>query len=306
MRLQAKKAALDEFSFIDNRFRQEMHAMVNAMDIYIGGVVAALQESGLWEDTLLVVHGDNGGELLAELCGGNNWPLRGGKFSHFEGGIRVPAVVSGGYLPEKRRGQKEEALISIADWYATYAHLSGASDADVMDTKAASAGLPAVDSVNCWGVISGEKTSCRSEIVIGETSAIAYNLDGDALVGAIIREDYYKVLLGPSNQRYLVGQDVLTGPIFPNNTLPIVVPVLNPRVCDRTPENGCLFNVLSDPGESNNLASEMPELFYELLARMDEVQETVYSPKRGHKDSAACEVASQNGYYWGPFLEPVF
>ena len=306
MPLQAKQTALDEFDFIDNRFRQEMHAMVNTMDVYIGGIVNALKDSGMWENTLLVLHGDNGGELLAELCGGNNWPLRGGKFSHFEGGIRVPAIVSGGFLPQERRGKKSEALISIADWYSTYAHLAGASDTEVLDEKAAAADLPAVDSVNCWPVISGMAEKCRTEIPIGETSAIGYNMDGDALVGALIRDDYYKILLGPSNQQYLVGQDLLTGPIFPNNSLPIVVPVLNPKVCDRTPENGCLFNVLTDPSESNNLAQDMPELFNELLKRLDEIRDTVYSPIRGHKNSAACDQAEHNGYYWGPFFEPVF
>ena len=44
----------------------------------------------MWDNSLVVFHSDNGGEIIFKgICGGNNWPLRGGKFSNFEGGIRL-------------------------------------------------------------------------------------------------------------------------------------------------------------------------------------------------------------------------
>ena len=48
----------------------------------------------------------------------------------------------------------------------------------------------------------------------------------------------------------------------------------------------------------------MPELFKTMLARVDELQRSVYSPKRGtEKDPKACDAALDryNGY-WGPWL----
>ena len=51
-------------------------AMATAMDSAIGQVVAALKESGLYNDTLIVFTGDNGGQIFS---GGNNYPLRGNK-----------------------------------------------------------------------------------------------------------------------------------------------------------------------------------------------------------------------------------
>lgn len=52
----------------------------------VGAVVAALKSRGMWNNTLWVTSADNGGPISG---GANNYPLRGGKFTNFEGGIRV-------------------------------------------------------------------------------------------------------------------------------------------------------------------------------------------------------------------------
>ena len=44
-------------------------------------------------------------------------PLRGGKGSNFQGGIRVNAFVSGGFIPEAARGRKLGGLVALWDWY---------------------------------------------------------------------------------------------------------------------------------------------------------------------------------------------
>lgn len=80
-----------------------------------------LKDKGIWENTLIVLSSDNGGFVKPingpcnsdsnnrTICfngeaGANNYPLKGGKYSSFEGGIRANAFVSGGYLPEKVKG----------------------------------------------------------------------------------------------------------------------------------------------------------------------------------------------------------
>lgn len=302
MPLQAKQNKLDQFAFINDMHRREMHAMVNTVDDYIGEVIDTLKSTQLWNDSLVVIHSDNGGEIMTEFCGGNNYPLRGGKFSNFEGGIRVNAVVSGGYLPERRRGKKETGLMSIADWYATYATIAGVKEENIVDMKAAAANLPPIDSKNCWPLIAGTATSCRTEIPFGDTSAIGFNMDGDALVGALIM-DKYKILLGAVNKGFHVDQDVVTGVLWPNVTS-ILIPELHPKVCNRDALNGgCLFDIYADPSESNNIAKENSELFYQMLARVDELQANVFSPDRGFLNEEACKKAIENNYYWGPFLE---
>merc|ERR1719343_288668 len=107
----------------------------------------ALRKRKLYNSTLIVFTADNGAQP-----GGNNYPLRGSKWSSWEGGIRACAFVSGGWLPEKVRGTTTDGLVAAWDWYATFAHLAGA---DPADEQAKNAGLPAIDSINVWPLISG-------------------------------------------------------------------------------------------------------------------------------------------------------
>ena len=63
-------------------------AMMKSLDDGIGEVLRALDRNGLARKTLVIFTSDNGGERFSY-----NWPFRGQKFSLFEGGIRVPAIV---------------------------------------------------------------------------------------------------------------------------------------------------------------------------------------------------------------------
>ena len=99
----------------DDKTRRLYHAMVLYLDDAVSMMVAALKDKGMWEDTLVVFSSDNGGPLYIP-SGANNHPLKGGKFSDFEGGIRTNAFLSGGYLPPGIRGTRHNGIVSIADW----------------------------------------------------------------------------------------------------------------------------------------------------------------------------------------------
>lgn len=68
---------------------------------------------------------DNGGPVGSGF-GGNNFPLLGGKASNTEGGVRVNAYASGGFIPPARRGTVETAFMGIEDWYPTCVIVAGA------------------------------------------------------------------------------------------------------------------------------------------------------------------------------------
>jgi arylsulfatase B len=82
--LQVPQQQLDHFSFIKDGARKVYHAMVYYIDEAIGNVTRELKSNGQWENTLLVAHADNGGPIYySGCCGGNNYPLRGGKLSNW-------------------------------------------------------------------------------------------------------------------------------------------------------------------------------------------------------------------------------
>jgi arylsulfatase A len=71
-------------------------AMVHSMDQAVGTVLSALDRNGIAENTLVVFTSDNGGltQRYGKIEGfTDNAPLRRGKGSAFEGGVRVPTIV---------------------------------------------------------------------------------------------------------------------------------------------------------------------------------------------------------------------
>ncbi len=64
-------------------------AMIESVDESVGRIVKKLKELGLYEKTVIIFHSDNGG-LLGPT---SNWPLRGGKGTVYEGGVRVPLII---------------------------------------------------------------------------------------------------------------------------------------------------------------------------------------------------------------------
>ena len=94
--------------------RAKLVALIEHMDHGIGKVMAALKENGFYDNTLVVFVSDNGGQLNV---GARNGPLRDGKGTVYEGGIRVPAIASwpGNIAP----GTTSDALLTTMDIYPT-------------------------------------------------------------------------------------------------------------------------------------------------------------------------------------------
>ena len=268
--LEVPDSYLKKFSFIDNKVRQTYQAMVNYMDDIIGDMVSALKNKGMWDNLLFFVIADNGGPLQSA----NNYPLKGGKFSDWQGGVRVNALVAGDYLPEKMRGQKLEAYIHIADWYSTFCALAGV---DPTDKTAEMFKLPPVDSLNMWPLISGENsTSPRVEIPLSQHSLIS---------------GPYKILTGK------IGSAGWTGPQFPNNTHKGIP---GSQDCG---DAGCLYNILDDPEERVDLANKEQDILKEMQQKIAKYQATYFKPNRGSVVPEACQaVINKYGGFCGPFL----
>ena len=264
---------LEKFSFIDYKPRQIYAAMVKYLDDVVGNLTTALKQHGLWDNLLFITSSDNGGPIQEAA---NNYPLKGGKYSNFQGGIRVNAFVSGGYLPEKMRGQKTESYIHLADWYATLCGLAGV---DPTDEEAAKAKLPPIDSLDVWPLISGQNTtSPRTDIPTSYDTLIS----GD-----------YKIITGN------VAHSTWTGPQFPNSTTTSKQINVSENCGD-----GCLFNIKEDPYEYENLATKMPDVLAQMQKKLQKYQATYFNPDRGSAWPGACQTAlNKYGGFWGPFLQ---
>jgi hypothetical protein len=206
--------------------------------------------------------------------------------------VRGNGLVSGGLLPAARRGTTEAGLIEIADWYATFCGLAGVP-AD--DPRAAAAGLPPVDSIDQWPLLSGvNATPPRTEVVLGMPTVSSDNSIGNATLGVqgLIRADGWKLLIGATHQ------NVWTGPQYPNKS------TAWPNAAADCGD-GCLFNVFTDPTEHDDVAAQHPDIVSSMRARIAELNATFYRPNRGASDDkGACAKAMGEEYrgFWGPWL----
>ena len=96
-------------------------AMVESMDDAVGTLLDALDRLKLTDNTLIVFYSDNGGNMYDEVDGTtptSNSPLRGGKASMYEGGVRVPCIVC--WPGNIEAGSSSDQVIQGSDFYPTF------------------------------------------------------------------------------------------------------------------------------------------------------------------------------------------
>ena len=303
--------------------------------------------------------------------GGSNAPLQGGKFADLEGGTRATAFVSGGLLPAARRGSSEPGYIHAADWfvhappcfllpppppaltsrapplslclparYATFLGLAGLPHSQIADARAAAAGLPPLDSLDVWPLLSGSNaTSPRVEIPLsanpppgnysrdycgyrfGTDAAIPRN-GSDAGGNASAPRSpasrcpgYLAVDSGEAGLGYYVGGEALiSGPwklvtgiqhsgAHDNASFMVCGDgVSGDPASSATAPGGCLFHIIDDPTESNDQAAALPALMNKLLKRQHEIRAGVFAPHRGLLEPGACLANNASGGFWAPWL----
>lgn len=112
----------------DADFQQSaiMASMVKTLDDNVGKLMDALDDLGLADNTLLIFTSDNGGNMYDRPEGvypTNNHPLRAGKGNSYEGGVRVPLIVSWpGVVPA---GVVSNAINISYDWFPTFTEIIG-------------------------------------------------------------------------------------------------------------------------------------------------------------------------------------
>lgn len=103
-------------------------AFVEHLDFNIGRVLAALKESGLEQNTLVVFSADNGGSLPHAQ---NNDPWRGGKQDHYDGGLRVPFMMR--WPAVITAGSRSDYAGLVFDLFPTFVELAGGKPSPDLD-----------------------------------------------------------------------------------------------------------------------------------------------------------------------------
>lgn len=97
-----------------------MGAMIETLDTNVGRVLQTIQNLGLENKTIVIFTSDNGGNMSSWIEGAlatNNYPLRCGKGTNYEGGVRVPLIVR---VPGvTKSGTVSKVVTSSVDHYAT-------------------------------------------------------------------------------------------------------------------------------------------------------------------------------------------
>ena len=140
---------IDKYANITDKDRRTYAAMTEAMDTMIGNVLATLDKEGMADNTLVLFFSDNGGPLN---FGARNTPLRGGKGTAFEGGIRVPTVMR--WPGHIKAGAVSNQVMTMMDHFPTLTAAAGIAPGNT---------LP-FDGKNLWHSVTSGKTEKRDDI----------------------------------------------------------------------------------------------------------------------------------------------
>src|SRR5690606_33596595 len=213
--------------------RRTYAGMVAAMDEAIGKILAALDQSPLRDNTLVIFHSDNGGPAPGKVT--SNGPLRAGKATLYEGGVRVPSIA---WWPVKlKAGATVNAPLHVSDWHPTLLALAGLTAEDKQ-----------LDGRDAWAAIAEGAPSPRTEILLNSTPR----------AGAIIIEPWKLVINGQGEHND--GRDPESGKI---------VGLDGAEEKESASERIELFNLAEDPYEKKNVATEFPDKVRELRTRYD-------------------------------------
>ncbi len=230
--------------------RATLAGMLAAADEAIGQIMAAVKAANLDSNTLVIFSSDNGGVQpgIRTL----NTPLRDGKGTIYEGGVRSAAfAVLPGVIPA---GKKVSPPVRLADWYPTLVKLTGADSQQP---------LP-LDGLDIWPLLTQGKAPDRDAFLIVGTSPQRLAL----------RMGDWKLLVNPNQSQAGAKKDPDeedAGPVA------------------GTAERVELYNLAEDISETKNLAAAEPERVKAMRARLDALTQDVVpsagagtpQPKRG-------------------------
>jgi arylsulfatase A len=214
--------------------------VIEEIDWSVGRVMDALKRNGLEKNTWVIYTSDNGPWLSYGEHAGSAYPLREGKGSCWEGGVREPCIMRWpGHIPA---GAENKQMLMTIDLFPTIAKLIGA-------------GLPehTIDGMDVWPLIAG-KSGARNP-----HNAYWFFYEQNQLQAVISGDGRWKLQL-PHTYRTLSGR--------PGGRGGLPVPYDNAKL-----QNSELYDLTADVSEKVNVAEQHTEIITRLEAEAEKARE---------------------------------
>ncbi|XP_076623890.1 arylsulfatase B [Colletes latitarsis] len=282
---------------IEDFDRRKFGGVVTALDESVGRIMKALRDTRMLENSIVVFMSDNGAQTVGLLENfGSNYPLRGLKFTLFEGGVRGVACI---YSPLiKYASRISNRLFHVTDWLPTFYSAAGGDLEDLGKN---------LDGTDQWLAIVSENETNRTDILLNideveNTSAALigrYKLIngaklqyGDYYGDSGVNEFYPEY--NASNVLQSLAGSAITD--ISKSTLKIEKIIelrkeatvictnftSHPKCLDR-----CLFDVYNDPCETTDLSFAYPKIVDELRLYIEEYNKVLVRQTNAPMDSAS-------------------
>ncbi len=246
----------DAFLDESDAARSTFAAVALELDRAVERFVEFTKARGAYDDAVFFFMSDNGA-TLAQSGGGSNWPLRGSKFTAYEGGVRVPAFLHSARVPPARRGAAHAGLFHVVDVLPTPAAFAESADR-----------VPAgVDGVDQHDALLHGNAAPRTEALLHADDLGYERTSMGFWTGAFLRGRYKVVInataagwCSPDSERYRYDAKCWT---LPTTYWADVHD--GAGTYSQYFNESYLFDVVEDPSERTDLRAAMPEKYAELL-----------------------------------------
>jgi len=278
--------------------RKQLSGNLGGLEEAVKNLTDALKASKQWDNTLLVFISDNGGspEGLGSYAGHSNYPLRSGKTTLFEGGVRVPAFVSGP-LVKHLAGKENHGMFHVTDWFPTLHGLIKQRTGRSVDP------VNEIDGIDQSDMILKNGPSARVEMLhqlnLGDQ---AYRLGDYKIIvgnpgeydGYINQADRPKIRIKYDEPTDFLGKLKCTIGLCGG---------FGDFITDTDGAKVRLYNLKDDPSETYNIASKHPDIVKTMRDRIDTFKAIVMPAQANLKLSAADH--KKYGGIWVPWKDDV-
>ncbi|XP_055903367.1 arylsulfatase B-like [Eupeodes corollae] len=314
---QAPSDEIKKFHYIPNVNRSIYAAMVSKLDQSVGKVVQALDTKGILTNTILLFYSDNGAPTLGLHSNeGSNYPFRGQKNSPWEGGIRSSAAI---WSPLIRNGGRIwNQTMHVSDWLPTLASAAGIQLSDDLH----------LDGLNLWtNLTKGEDPVLRQIVqnIDDIFQYVSYTRGKWKYINGTTQRGNYdgwlsdreKVHIDPRSHRYeeevknsitwkTLVQFMQTDEIDDTNIVELrqkaSINCSHDKEISRCEPllDECIFNLVEDPCEQNNLIGRMrnSRLLQKIRREVEEYRSKAVAPVGKPSDPRCDPKYYDNEWTW--------